>query len=365
MQRAIPCALMRGGTSRGPLFLHSDLPSREKQGDLVDAILIRSLTPLVDSLAGGPSVTTKTAIISPSTHPHAHIDMHFAQIDASTRNIDWTPLCGNMLSAVGPFALERGIVAADAGMDHTDLVIRNVGTGALVDARVCTPNGQVTYEGDCEISGVSGTAAPIELRFREIAGAKTGAILPSGSAIDKIYGVHVSCVDVATPIMFVRARDMGKTAREPADQLTADEQFMTRLLKMRDVARGLMGLPDAPRSVLPKVVLVGEPAHGDHHLSARYFTPWACHPSYAVSGAVCTAAAAALPDGVVGDVVNHADGLWDRVIIEHPAGTITSALEASFDDGGFKVLSGGCIRTARKLMDGHLFIPQDIWNGHQ
>lgn len=361
---AIPCALMRGGTSRGPLFLGSDLPPLSTQRSLVDRILLKALTPLVDSLAGGPSVTTKTAVIQRSDIKGVDIDMHFAQIDAASRRVDWTPLCGNMLSAVGPFAVERGLITPADKANETHLVIRNVSTEALVDTVLQTPEGKLTYDGDCSIAGVEGTAAPIELRFRNIAGAKTGKVLPTGNFTDRFDDVDVTCVDVATPIMFVRAHDFGKTGQESETDLSSDKTFMDRLLSIRLQAQQKMSLPNDPSSVLPKMVMVGSPADSGH-ISARYFTPWACHPAFAVSGAVCTAAAAALPGTVVNDVVKLDGRFFNLVEIEHPSGTITATLDASLDDAqGLNVTSGGCVRTARKIMDGHLMIPSKIFDSH-
>lgn len=369
MQHGIRCAFMRGGTSRGPLFQHTDLPSRKTHPELVDKILLRVLTPMIDSLAGSPSVTTKTAIISPASRPEADIDMHFAQVDSASRRVDWTPLCGNMLSAVGPFAIERNMIKCKG--DITDIVIHNVSTGALVDVRMNTPNGNITYDGDTIISGVQGTGCGIELKFREIEGAKTGKVLPTGSPRNTLKnGIDVSVVDIATPIMFIRASDLGKTCHETSDDLTNDKHMLDSLLKMREEVKQIM-VPfkgsDDPKSVLPKIVMVGKAETEKGHLAARYFTPWACHPAYAVGGAVCTAAAAALPGSVVRDVVKKeaVDGGFEVVDIEHPSGGITAALDVDVGVGrsGLVIRSGGCVRTARMIMDGFVYVPKTVWNG--
>src|ERR1700739_4736045 len=256
----IPSVLMRGGTSRGPFFLRSDLPA---DAPARDAVLIGAMGAgrelQVDGIGGGHPLTSKVAIVGPSKVPGADVDYLFAQVKVRERVVDTSPNCGNMLAGVGPFAIETGLVPAS---DGTTLVrIHNVNTGKLIEARIATPDGHVTYDGDAAIDGVPGTAAPVFLAFIDAAGSKTGALLPTGAPIDRVGEVAVSCVDAAMPVMILRAHDMGKTARETPAELQADRAFMARLEQLRIAAGARMGIADAADRVIPKPVLVAAAEH--------------------------------------------------------------------------------------------------------
>ena len=203
-QRRIPCTLMRGGTSRGPFFMASHLPRDPRQRD---ALLISAMGAghelQIDGIGGGNPLTSKVAIVGPATVPGAHVDYLFAQVKVSERYVDTSPNCGNMLSAVGPFAIEAGLVHADEGA--TTVRIHNVNTGKIIEARVSTPRGQVSYEGDTAIDGVPGTAAPVHLAFADAAGSKTGKLFPTGRTIESIQGIEATCIDAAMPLVIVRA----------------------------------------------------------------------------------------------------------------------------------------------------------------
>ena len=205
---SIPCVLMRGGTSRAAFFLRSDLPA---EPGLRDAVLIAAMGAghelQVDGIGGGNPVTGKAAIVGPSSRPGADVDYLFAQVGARKRALDLSPICGNILAAVGPFAIEAGLVPAGDGT--TTVRVHNVNTGEIVEAEVATPGRRVTYEGETAIAGVPGTGAAIHLAFLDAAGAKTGALLPTGRPVDPIAVVPVSCVDAATPVVLVRAADLG------------------------------------------------------------------------------------------------------------------------------------------------------------
>src|SRR5580693_6254071 len=289
----IPCVLMRGGTSRGPYFLASDLPSDPDARDEVLLAVMGSGHWLeIDGIGGGNPLTSKVAIVAPSRQRGADVDYLFAQVIVDERVVDTSPNCGNMLAGVGPFAIEAGLVPAS---DGTTLVrIHNVNTGKLIEARIATPEGHVTYDGDAAIDGVPGTAAPVYLSFLDAAGSKTGALLPTGAPIDRCGDVEVSCVDAAMPVVIVRARDLGKTARETPAELHADRAFMARLEQLRVEAGARMGIADAADRVIPKPVLVAPPARGGT-LAARYFMPHECHNALATTGAVALATACATP----------------------------------------------------------------------
>lgn len=356
MQTKIPCVLMRGGTSKGPFFNAQDLPSDPV---LRDRVLLRIMgspdVRQIDGIGGATTVTSKTAIISPSEHPWAQIDYLFAQVVINEAVVDTSPSCGNILSAVAPYAIEQGLVPAENG--ETQVRIHNINTGALIEAVVQTPGGSVTYEGDTAISGVPGMGAAITLHLRNIVGSKTGKLFPTGSNRDVINGVNVSCVDVAMPMVFVPASEMGKTGFESKAELDSDKDFLHRLEELRRGAAQLMGMGDVQNSVVPKIALVAEPQH-EGQLTSRYFTPRTAHPSYAVLGSICVATAANLAGTVVHDIARPADD--EIVVIEHPAGTIEAGIEITMKDGQPQV-TASIVRTARRLFAGDVYIPADLW----
>lgn len=348
---------MRGGTSKGPFFNAADLPSDPV---IRDRVLLRVMgSPdkrQIDGLGGAVTVTSKTAIISPSDHEWAQVDYLFAQVSINEAIVDTAPSCGNMLSAVAPYALEQGMVPAENG--ETRIRIRNVNTNALIEAVIQTPDGCVTYEGDTAISGVPGTGSPIILHLSDIIGSKTGKLFPTGNSRDLVNGVNVSCVDVAMPMVFVPANEIGKTGYESKAELDGDKEFLQRLEELRLAAAQLMGLGDVRDSVVPKIALVAPPQQGGV-LASRYFTPKTAHPSYAGLGSMCVATAAALEDTVVNDVAQQTDD--GNVMIEHPAGTIEVGVEIAMQDGEPQV-TATIIRTARRLFDGYVYIPGDVWD---
>ena len=289
MQTRIPCVLMRGGTSRGPYFLAEDLPADAASRDAVLLAAMGSPHPMqVDGIGGAQTLTSKVAIVSRSATPGVDVDYLFAQVDVGRALVDTRPNCGNMLAGVGPFAIEAGLVPARDG--ETLVRILNLNTGSRVDAVVRTPGGAVTYEGDAEIPGVPGTAAPIMLRFRDVAGSKTGALFPTGLRQETIGGVAATLVDGAMPMMLLAAAELGADIHATPEALNADAALFARVEALRREAGLRMGLGDVADSVVPKPCLLGPGSQGAH-LTARYFTPHDCHRAMAVTGGITIAAA--------------------------------------------------------------------------
>ncbi len=362
-QTRIPCVLMRGGTSRGPFFLASDLPDDLPTRDRVLLAAMGSPHPLqVDGIGGANTLTSKVAIVSPSRHPGADIDYLFAQVSVDRAFVDTSPNCGNMLSGVGPFAIEAGLLPA--GDPETTLRIFNVNTESLVEAVVQTPGGRVTYDGDVAIDGAPGTAAPVKLAFLDAIGSVTGKLLPTGRVRDVIDGVPVSCVDNAMPMMILAAASVGKTGYESPADLDADLATLARLERLRREAGRLMGLGDVTGRVVPKIGLVAPPREGGT-IASRYFTPLACHKSHAVTGAVCLATACALPGSVAADYARPASGPRRVVRVEHPAGRIEVELHLSGDPDQPSIERAAILRTARRLFEGHLLVPRHVWAGRR
>lgn len=340
----IPCVLMRGGTSKGPFFLSSDLPADPATRDLLLIEIMGAGHPLqIDGIGGGNTLSSKVAIVGPATRAGADVDYLFAQVAVETRSVDTAPNCGNMLSAVGPFAIAAGLVQAGPG--ETTVRVHNLNTGTIIEARVGTPGGDLRFQGGAAIDGVPGQAAPVYLAFREAVGAKTGRLLPTGAAQEIIEGIPVSLVDGATPVIIARAETFGLTGREPAATLDANLDLKARLEAVRRIAGARMGLGDVSVSVLPKPVLIGLPAAGGD-LSVRYFTPHSCHSSLATTGAVTLALAATLPDSIVGSALpefRQGDLTW-----EHPTGTMGVRVERGADGSPAVFV----MRTCRRLFEG-------------
>lgn len=356
MTFSLPCTLMRGGTSRGPFFLAKDLPVDPAARD---AVLLSAMGAghdlQIDGIGGGNPLTSKVAIVSRSTRPDTDIDYLFAQVMVAERRVDTSPNCGNMLSGVGPFAIEKGLVKARNG--ETPVRIFNINTGKQIQALVQTPGGRVTYDGDCHIDGVPDAAAPVQLTFLDSAGAKTGKLLPTGAPVDWIDGIACTLIDAATPLMIVDARDLSKSAQERPAELDADRDFMERLEALRIEAGRRMGLGDVRALVIPKPVLIGAATKGGT-LTARYFMPHSTHKALAVTGAVGIATACATPGTIANTFIPESE-CGAPIRIEHPSGCLELALTRPRSDGA---LEATLIRTARKIFEGAVFarVPESV-----
>ncbi len=362
-QTGIPYVFIRGGTSRGPYFRRDALP---EDRDALAQVLISAVGsghPLnIDGLGGGAAVTTKVAMLSASEEDEADIDYFFAQVSVEDRLVDFNPTCGNILVGVGPAAIELGLFEPKG--DISTVRIRAVNTGALVEAELQTPGGQIEYAGETAIDGVPGTAAPVALKFMGVVGSSTGQFLPTGNLRDTIQGIDVTCMDVAMPMAMARAEDFGLTGYETREELDENREFFARMEAVRIEAGARMGMGDVAKSVTPKFGLFARAREGGT-IATRYFMPWNTHPTLAVTGSQCMASCALTPGTV-------ADGLLDRpktspanVVLEHPSGAIEVLLDFSADATTFELRSAGLVRTARKLADGHVYVPAAIWSGFE
>lgn len=360
-KRNLPCVLMRAGTSRGPFFLREWLPESDMERDQALIGAIGAADPLqLDGLGGGSTLNSKVAIVSPSKKPGCDLDYLFAQVGVGTATVDMRPNCGNMLAGVAPFAIEQGLIQAQEGT--TTVRIHNVNTGATIESTVCTPNRQVTYEGDARIDGVVGTAAPILLNFLDAWGAVTGKVFPTGNRIDVVDGLDITCIDAAMPLMIMRAKDMGVSGRESPAELDANRPLLERIEKLRIEMGRRIGLGDVSNSVVPKPVLVSE---GDtsESIVSRYFTPHKCHISHAVTGAIGVITAFAMP-GTVASGTTRAAGRHLLSVV-HPQGKIDLDVELADEGGTLHVVRAALVRTARKIMQGELHLPAHAFpTGH-
>ncbi|MAL40843.1 4-oxalomesaconate tautomerase [Thalassospira sp.] len=357
-QQAVPCVIMRGGTSKGPIFLASDLPE-----DVVlrDRLLLAAMgSPdkrQIDGIGGADTLTSKSCIVSPSNRPDADVEFLFAQVAIDRAEVDVNPNCGNMTAAVAPFAIEAGLVPVTG--DQTLVRIYNQNVGALVDVLVATPGGKVAYSGNAAIDGVPGTASPLILRFKDIMGSKTGRLLPTGKPINYIDGLEVTCIDVAVPMVMFRARDLGLKGNETKAQLDGNADLIARMEAVRRKASELMGLGDCTGKVVPKMAILSESTKGGD-ITSRYFVPHNCHATHAVTGAICVASCASLSGSIVDGMIELKAQPQQWIQIEHPSGVIAVELTIEGSGPNLSVISGGVIRTARRLFEGRVLVPENI-----
>jgi 2-methylaconitate cis-trans-isomerase PrpF len=266
-----------------------------------------------------------------------------------------------MLAGVGPFAIERGLIEAQDG--ETRVRIFDVNTQSRVEAVVQTPGRRVNYDaGDARIDGVPGTAAPLMLNFMDIVGAKTGKLLPTGNVVDRIAGVDVSCVDVAMPMILMRAKDFGLTGHESRAEIDAMKDLVGRIEPIRLEAGRMMGLGDVSKKVIPKVGLLAAPK-GEADVASRYFTPWAIHATLAVTGGICVSSALSIEGSVAHEVARRSTANPRDVVISHPSGQIEVRLTTSGRGKDLQVVSAGTLRTARLIMRGEVMVPERAMTG--
>ncbi|HBL6922597.1 TPA: 4-oxalomesaconate tautomerase [Citrobacter koseri] len=350
--KKIPCTLMRGGTSRGAFLLAEHLPEERQRRDAILMAIMGSGNELeIDGIGGGNPLTSKVAIIRRSDDSKADIDYLFAQVLVHEHRVDTTPNCGNMLSAVGAFAIEHGLIETTPPV--TRVRIRNVNTNTYIEADVQTPDGAVEYEGQAKIDGVPGTAAPVALTFLNAAGAKTGQIFPTGHRVDYFDSVAVTCIDMAMPVVIIAAEDVGKTGYEFPAELDADTELLRRIESIRLQAGKAMGLGDVSNMVIPKPVLIS-PAKRGGTINVRYFMPHSCHKALAITGAIALASSCATEGTVAHRMTQLTD--YGDINIEHPGGCLDIHLTNEGNEPSS--IRASVIRTARKIFAGEVYIPE-------
>ena len=356
MQTGIPCMMMRGGTSKGAYFLAADLPRDQAKRDRLLLAAMGSPDPRqIDGIGGATSLTSKVAVISPSPDPDTDIDYLFLQVIVDEARVDDGQNCGNILVGVGAFAIERGLVQADG--DVTPVRIRMINSDSTVEAQVQTPGGAVEYEGDTEIDGVPGTAAPVLLDFLDTAGSACGRLLPTGNPRDTVNGLDVTLIDNGMPVIIVRAADLDRTGYESKAALDADDALKERIEALRLACGPLMTLGDVSARTFPKVCLVAPPRDGGL-ISARCFIPHDCHAAIGVFAAVSLATACMTPGAVTDGMAILPDGTRKTCAIEHPTGTFVTSVQ--LDSTSTNVERAGIVRTTRKLFDGRVFVRSPV-----
>jgi hypothetical protein len=368
----LPVTIIRGGTSKGVYILEEDLPADKAEWE---PLLLRLMgspdKKQIDGLGGSQSVTSKVAIVKKSDHPGADVDYTFAQVSVDKPLVSYKGNCGNISSGVGPFAIEKGLVPVKDGL--TTVRIYNTNTDKIIAADVHTTDGCVDYEGDFAIAGVPGTASPVKLKFVDPAGTLGHGLLPTGNAVDTLdvpgYGkVEVSIVDAANPLVFARAKDLGLTGKELPDELNANAEKLDLLEKVRGLAAVKLGLiEDYTRSAwdtpgIPKMTFVAE---ADDYVTpdgkqikkeqidllSHMMSMQKTHPSYAMTGAMCTAAAAVIPGSIVNQVLPK-DVDTQFIRIGHPAGVLECGVDYTENGACPEIADTFGFRTANLLMEG-------------
>jgi 4-oxalomesaconate tautomerase len=346
----VRCMWMRGGTSKGGYFLKDDLPADAAARDALLLRIMGSPDPRqIDGMGGADPLTSKVAVVSKSAREGVDVDYLFLQVFVDQATVSDAQNCGNLLAGVGPFSIERGLVAAQDSKTTVAIFMEN--TGQIAVATVTTPGGIVTYAGDARIDGVPGTAAPVPLAFRDTAGSSCGALLPTGNAVDTIDGVAVTLIDNGMPCVVMKAADVGVTGYEDRETLDADETLKARIEAIRLQAGPLMNLGDVTEKPVPKMMLVARPRNGGA-VTVRSFIPKRAHASVGVLGAVSVATACLIPGSPAADVAMVSDGTTRTLSVEHPTGEMSCVLTI---DGDGQVVTAALLRTARKLMDGQIF----------
>jgi 2-methylaconitate isomerase len=378
MQRPIPAVFMRGGTSKAIMFHARDLPLDRAAWDPIFAAAMGSPDPYgrqLDGMGGGVSSLSKVCVLAPSARDDADIDYTFAQVQIKEKAVDYKGNCGNMSSAVGPFAVDEGLVGVDA--DTATVRIFNTNTAKIIHSTFPLSEGRARYDGDLVIPGVFGTGAPIRLDFVEPGGATTGKLLPSGATIDRLevpgFGpVDASLVDAANATVFVRARDIGLTGVELPEQLEAKPEILKLLDNIRVAGSVRMGIApdlDAARAVkvVPFVGFVSPPADartlaGDTvpaagiDLSARIISNGQPHRALPLTASLCTAVAAGIAGTVIAEALSPLAGKGS-VRLGMPSGVLTVGADVVSEGGAWFARAGSFYRTARRLFDGRVWVP--------
>lgn len=379
-QLAIRCAIVRGGTSKGLFFLEHDLP---RPGALRDRLLKRIMgTPdvvQIDGLGGSRLITSKIAIVKRSARPDADVDYTFGQVDIDRDAINWDANCGNISSGVGPFAINAGLVTA---VSPTTVVrIYNVNTEKILIAHVPVEFGRAKVGGDFAIDGVPGSGAEIFMDYHLTVGAKTGRMLPTGRVRDRLdLGeagmVEATICDVANPLVFLRARDIGLTGGELPEAIDGNAAVQTALRRARGNGAVLSGLcaewtqAEAVSPLVPSVVVAAPPADyvslrgelvpaATMDLRARFIFLSRCHESMAGTGSMCTAAASRVEGSIVHEALGAPPEERDTLRIGHPLGIMSVRVKGrtSTSDGRLVLETLGFSRTARHIMDGVVYVP--------
>lgn len=372
-QLAIPCLFMRGGSSRGGFFLNTDLPTDTQERDAV--LLAAYGSPdmrQIDGIGGADPLTSKAAIVARSSRPDADLEYTFCQVDLSRAQVSTGGNCGNMLAAVGPFGVLRGLIKPSEGLNRVRIYTTN--TNQVVQACFEVKDGAPCVEGATLVPGVPGSGANIAIDFGDCAGSLSGKLLPTGNASDWIMidgkSVEVSLIDAATPFAYVRAEDIGADASAMPETIASNSEVMDRLEQVRGWAATVLGIVDEPRKAIkvspnvPRVIMISKPqsysngsieiAADDMDICVRQLAMQKPHKALAVTGAVCTAVACQVPGSIVERELSARKQGVTR--LGHPSGILSVSSRVEQSHEGLKIFEAAVNRTARLLMAGVVFV---------
>ncbi len=373
--KRIPCVIMRAGTSKGIFLKANHIPQEPALRDkTILAIFGSPDVRQIDGLGGADPLTSKLAIIGPSSHPEADVDYTFGQVSINTAYVDYSGNCGNISSGVGPFAIDEGLVKAVEPV--TTVRIHNTNTGKILIAEVPVKDGRAKVTGTCKIAGVPGTGAKIMMDFADTAGSVTNKLLPTGKVVDSIETsrgtIEASIVDCANPCVFVRAKDVEMKGTENPQQINGNKDLLNYLEEIRAKVAVMIGMaPDVETATskspaFPMIAFVS-PAQDYEDFTtgnainkeqvdfvSRLMFMQVLHKTYPGTGTVCTGVAARIPGTIVNQVMSQ-DKEDNEIRIGHPAGII--GVESIVEDG--KVARAAFARTARRIMEGYVWIVND------
>jgi 2-methylaconitate cis-trans-isomerase PrpF len=370
-QQAFRAVYMRGGTSRAIVFREQDLPAAQAERDAVFAAALGSPDPgkrQLDGLGGGISSLSKVAIVGPASRADADVDYTFGQVALDAPLVQYKANCGNISSAIGPFAVDEGLVAAHG--DRASVRIHNTNTRKIIVATFALDAGKAAVDGDFVLQGVAGTGAPIRLAFLEPGGAATGKLLPTGAVRDALDvkglgRVEVSMVDAANPVAFVAAASLGLEGTEKPADIEARPQLMEQLEALRVAAALAMGIvageEEARTKVrnLPQTAIVSRPREDDVHITVRMMSAGQPHRATPLTGAMCVAAAMRIPGTLAAELARLPSDPSADVVIHHPGGKLPVAARVAMGDVP-RVEETVVYRTARRLMEGSILVPRRI-----
>lgn len=357
-QNAIPCMLMRGGTSKGTYYLDSDLP--RDPADREEALLRIMGSPdsrQIDGLGGAHPLTSKVAIIKKSEREGIDVDYLFVQVIVDEARTTTAQNCGNILAGVGPFAIEKGLVQAQDGETVVTVFMEN--TDSVARQRIQTPGGQVQYDGDARIDGVPGTHAPIMIEFVGVAGSSCGALFPTGNVTDEVDGIVVTMVDNGMPVVMIAAESLGLKGDEDIDALENNQALKDRVEAIRLEVGPMMNLGDVSEKTVPKMTIVSAPQNGGL-INTRSFIPHRVHDAVGVLAAASVAVAATTSGAVGFEMAEIPEGDRKLCYVEHPTGALAVEVEKSEDPNELEPKSVAIMRTARLLMDGTAFYVSEL-----
>ena len=376
VQTRLRAAFMRGGTSKALVFHAADLPADQTAWDRLFLAAMGSPDPngrQLDGMGGGLSSTSKVCVVGPSADLATDVAYTFGQVLVDRATVDYSGNCGNMVAAVGPFAVDEGLVRVAPGSDAVVRIL-NTNTGKTIVARFPVVDGKAVVQGDLRIDGVAGSGAPVRLDFLDPGGAKTGRLLPTGRALDRLTlgdgrRIDASLVDAANPCVFVRASDLACSGVEPVEHLEGDATLLNRLELIRVAASVAMGLAPDPAAVarlgsIPKVAMVAaaQPtvtlagqglSPADYDIAIRMISMGRPHRAVPMTGAICLAAAVRVAGSVPSLIAGHVGG---DVRIGHPSGVVVVDAVVEKGSEGPRVRQGTLLRTARRLFDGEVLL---------